>query len=221
MLKDDCKYSGTNCDNTMNTFLHVGCGYATKSQTTAGFNTDDWEELRFDIDPDVKPDIVGSMTDMSSVSDSFVDAIFSSHNIEHLFPHEVEVALKEFYRVLKPEGFLVITCPDLQSVAELVAEGKLLDTAYVSPAGPICPIDMIYGYRPSLREGKHYMAHKCGFTEGVLNMALLDAGFRQIASNRRGRPKFDLHAVATKNDASSDQITQLAVDHFPFKVNVE
>ena len=205
----------------MRSFLHVGCGSATKEQTTAGFNDGSWQEIRFDIDAEVAPDIVGSMTDMSSIADCTVDAIYSSHNIEHLFPHEVEVALKEFYRVLKPEGFLVITCPDLQSVAELVVEGKLLDTAYVSPAGPICPIDMIYGYRPSLREGKHYMAHKCGFTEGVLNMALLNAGFRQIASNSRGRPKFDLHAVATKNEASPDEITQLAVNHFPFKVNVE
>jgi len=118
-------------------FLHVGCGPKHKDQTTIGFNTDEWQEIRFDIDESVQPDLVGTMTDMSSVESESVDALFSSHNIEHLYPHEVPVALKEFSRVLKSDGFVVITCPDLQSVCKLVAEDKLTDAAYVSPAGPI------------------------------------------------------------------------------------
>ena len=96
----------------MKTFLHVGCGPKRKDRTTAGFA--DWSELHFDIDESVQPDLVGTMTDMSSVSSESVDAVFSSHNIEHLYPHEVPVALSEFLRVLKPDGFAVITCPDLQ-----------------------------------------------------------------------------------------------------------
>jgi hypothetical protein len=44
----------------------------------------------------LNPDIVGTMTDMSAVADASVDALFSSHNIEHLYPHEVPVALAEF-----------------------------------------------------------------------------------------------------------------------------
>lgn len=81
------------------TFLHIGCGPHRKAQTTRGFNTDAWTELRFDIDATVKPDFIGSMTDMSAVATDAVDALFSSHNIEHLYPHEVPVALKEFLRV--------------------------------------------------------------------------------------------------------------------------
>ena len=34
----------------MPTFLHIGCGPKRKPQTTRGFNTDAWTELRFDID---------------------------------------------------------------------------------------------------------------------------------------------------------------------------
>ena len=49
-------------------FLHVGCGPKTKTSTTRGFNSPDWEEIRFDIDEKVSPDIIGTMTDMSSVS---------------------------------------------------------------------------------------------------------------------------------------------------------
>jgi ubiquinone/menaquinone biosynthesis C-methylase UbiE len=55
------------------------------------------------------------MTDMSAVADASVDAIFSSHNIEHLYPHEVPVALGEFLRVLKPDGFAIITWGTLQA----------------------------------------------------------------------------------------------------------
>jgi hypothetical protein len=84
----------------MATLLHVGCGPNRKEQTTRGFNTPEWHELRLDIDPSVAPDVVGTMTDMAAVADASVDAIFSSHNLEHLEAHEVPVALKEFLRVL-------------------------------------------------------------------------------------------------------------------------
>jgi predicted SAM-dependent methyltransferase len=109
----------------MKTFLHVGCGPKRKDQTTRGINVPEWSEQRLDIDASVAPDIIGTMTDMSAVADAAVDAVFSSHNIEHLYPHEVPLALAEFKRVLKPDGFVVITCPDLQSVCALVAEDKL------------------------------------------------------------------------------------------------
>ena len=156
----------------MPTFLHIGCGPKRKEQTTRGFNTADWNELRLDIDASVAPDITGTMTDMSALADASVDAIFSSHNIEHLYPHEVPVALAEFKRVLKPDGFAVITCPDLQSVCALVAADRLTEPAYTSPAGPIAPLDILYGHRPALARGNLYMAHRCGFTQKLLTGTL-------------------------------------------------
>ena len=53
-------------------------------------------EIRFDIDSSVKPDIVGSMTDMSAIISGGFDAIYSSHNIEHLYAHEVDTASQNF-----------------------------------------------------------------------------------------------------------------------------
>ena len=84
----------------MKSFLHVGCGPQNKSRLK-GFSGDDWNEIRFDIDKNVNPDIQGTLTDMSLVHSESVDAIYSSHNIDHLYPHEVPMALKEFYRALK------------------------------------------------------------------------------------------------------------------------
>jgi ubiquinone/menaquinone biosynthesis C-methylase UbiE len=196
----------------MKTFLHVGCGPKRKDRTTAGFA--DWNELRFDIDDSVQPDLVGTMTDMSSVSSESVDAVFSSHNIEHLYPHEVPVALSEFLRVLKPNGFAVITCPDLQSVCALIAEDKLTEPAYTSPAGPIAPLDILYGHRPAMSAGNLYMAHRCGFTEKVLRGTLQASGFTKIATTKRGQPYFDLWALATKADLNEEELLILAKTHF-------
>ena len=161
----------------MKKLLHVGCGPKRKSQTTKEFNQAEWQEVRLDIDPAVQPDVIGTMTDMSAVESNSVDAVFSSHNIEHLYPHEVPVALAEFRRVLKEEGFIVITCPDLKSVCSLVAQDKLTEVAYTSPAGPISPIDILFGHRSALSQGNLYMAHRCGFTQKVLRNTLLAAGF--------------------------------------------
>ena len=200
----------------MPSLLHIGCGPKRKAQTTRGFNTDAWSEIRLDIDPSVSPDVTGTMTDMSAVPSGSVDAIFSSHNIEHLYPHEVPVALTEFLRVLSDDGFAVITCPDLKSVCALVAEDKLTEPAYVSPAGPIAPMDILYGHRRPMARGNLYMAHRCGFTQKVLDGTLRAAGFKTVATMARGyHPFFDLWALASKSARSEEEMRVLAQAHFP------
>jgi len=198
----------------MQTFLHIGCGPKHKDQTTRGFNSDQWHEIRLDIDDSVSPDVTGTMTDMAAVESSSIDAIFSSHNIEHLYPHEVPVALAEFLRVLNDDGFAVITCPDLRSVCALVAEDKLTEPAYTAPAGPIAPLDILYGHRPSMARGNLYMAHRCGFTERVLTATLQAAGFKSVASLTRVK-HFDLWALASKSERSEEELRALAQQHFP------
>lgn len=200
----------------MKTFLHVGCGPKTQLQTTPAFaDKTAWRELRFDIDPAVNPDVQGTILEMSAVDTDSVEAVFSSHNIEHVYPHEVPLALAEFRRVLKPEGFLILTCPDLLSVAKLIAEDKLTEPAYESPAGPIAPLDILYGFRKSMAQGNLYMAHKCGFTRKVLHGTLQTAGFQAVGTKARAHPFYDLWAVAT-NDARPDAMVQeLAREHFP------
>lgn len=198
----------------MKTFLHVGCGPKRKEQTTRGFNQAGWLETRLDIDTSVNPDVVGTMVSMPAVATGSVDAIFSSHNIEHLYPHEVPLALSEFIRVLAADGFVVITCPDLLSVCRLVAHDKLTEAAYQSPAGPIAPIDILYGHRASMANGNLYMAHRCGFTEKVLSATLQASGFKTTATMRRDA-HFDLWALASKSDRSESELRTLAAEHFP------
>ena len=200
---------------TQQVFLHVGCGPAKRQHTTRGFISDDWREVRLDIDPAVQPDIIGSMTDMQMVDSGSMDALYSSHNIEHLWAHEVPVALAEFRRVLKDDGFVILTCPDMQSVCQLVAEERLTETAYMSSAGPIAPLDILYGHRSALAKGNHYMAHRCGFTKKVLLGVLKTAGFPQSLVMQRQAPLFDLWALASNSQRSEDELRSLVDLHFP------
>jgi SAM-dependent methyltransferase len=180
---------------TQRLVLHVGCGVAHPDKLPAAyFPLPEWRELRLDIDPGVAPDIVASLTDMTPVADGSVDAVWSSHNLEHLHTHEVPQALAEFRRVLRPTGFALITLPDLQAVAELVAQDRLAEAAYVSPMGPITPLDILYGHGASLAQGNAFMGHRTGFTAKTLGAALLAAGFPRVQVARDGR--FGLWAMA-------------------------
>lgn len=163
--------------------LHVGCG---------GNPIPDWaigryDEVRLDISPDNSPDILASMTDMGDIG--LFDGIYCSHALEHLSPHEVDIALAEFHRVLVPEGFVVVLVPDLEGVH---ATEEVL---YEVPCGPITGLDLIYGLR-KLIPFMPYMAHKIGFVKDTLQSALDRAGFSQTIVTREA--KYNLLGGAKK-----------------------
>ena len=185
------------------TVLNVGCGYPLRQKLHRHFHGLEWREIRLDLDPAVQPDIVCSIIDMSPVTTASVDAVWSSHNLEHLQRHQVPLALSEFLRVLKPQGLLLLTLPNLRQVAQLVVEDRLEDEAYTSPSGPITALDMIFGHTLSLARGNPFMAHRTGFTARTLHKVLAEAGFADITV-RQGN-SFDLCATAYK-PASNGEI---------------
>ena len=192
----------------MRRFLHVGCGQRRKADAPTGFRGEDWSEVRFDIDPSVAPDVLGTMTDLSALGNNSFDAIYSSHNIEHLYAHEAPVALREFWRVLNDDGFMVISCPDLKSIAARILEVDLAEPAYVSKSGPITPLDMIYGHGASIAAGHHYMAHRSGYTKVSLANAIAAAGFAAVSAY--DRPKnFVLWAMGSKRSRTADEMKRL------------
>ena len=198
----------------MKTLLNVGCGWSNKSQLK-GFNNDNWKEIRLDIDSAVKPDVVGSSTDMSLIETGSVDAVYSSYNLDHIYPHEVPIALKEFYRVLNEDGIAVVRCPDIQTVCELIAQDKLLEVLYESEMGPIYPIDVIYGNRWQIQNGNEYMAKKVGFTYSALNASFAEAGFKARYGGRMPANGGELALVAFKQKKSEEEIKKIANPFFP------
>lgn len=198
----------------LSSVLHVGCGVDARGKLPPVFRGAEWREIRLDIDPEVLPDFVATITDMGVIADEAVDAVYSSHNLEHLYPHEVPLALREMHRVLKPSGFAFIKLPDLQEVARYVAEGLLEDPLYESPVGPIAPLDVLFGHRPSLAAGNVFMAHRTGFTRDTLGAALIKAGF--AAAMLQGDPSaFCLDAIAFRTRPGNDQVTKAQARMLP------
>jgi hypothetical protein len=197
------------------TFLHIGCGPQRKAATTRGFNRGSWQEVTVDSDPAFKPDHVAGLTDLSAIASGSVDAVFCSHNLERLHVHEVIPALKEVHRVLKPAGFAVITSPDLQGVAELIAADKLTEAAYESAIGPIRPVDIVFGHSAAIAAGNKRLVRHCGFTQKVLVATLQAAGFRGFASARRPAPFLDLWVIATPDAKPEAELREIAAQHFP------
>lgn len=192
--------------------LHVGCGPATKSSTCPGFQSDDWQEIRLDIDPEGKPDILGTLLDMSEVPDASVDAVFTSHTLEHLYAHEIPLALAEMRRVLRKDGIALSTVPDLQAAAKMIADDRMFETAYESPAGPITPFDIVYSYHGFVGRDRPYMAHHSGFTLTTLVQAFKDAGFRGVIGIRGS---FNLWVLAMELPQTEETLRRLAAEFVP------
>jgi len=191
--------------------LNVGCGpRANSGRLPEAFRTAGWREVRVDLDPGVQPDLVASITDLSGVPDGSVDALWSSHNIEHLYRFEVPNALQEFLRVLKPHGFAYLKTPDLQAVAQMIAADQLHDTAYESPAGPITPHDMVFGHEASVAGGNLFMAHRTGFTANSLGAAMRTAGFATAMLKRKQH--LELSALGFKQDQTPEVYRQILAE---------
>lgn len=164
--------------------LHVGCGPPDHYVLHESFRRPEWHEVRLDIDPGVRPDILASISDMSPVPSSSFDAVYSHHNIEHVFAHEVPRVMAEFLRVLRSGGEALISTPDLQGVAAVIATGRLHERLYRSEAGDISALDVVYGLQSDIANGREYMAHRTGFTLRTLSRALNQAGFVGIEAMR-------------------------------------
>lgn len=202
----------------MKTILHVGCGSQNILSMPSYFHDGTWGEIRFDIDPNVYPDIQGKLQDLSLINNSTIDALYSSHNIEHVSSFEVPIVLKEFRRVLNSDGFAMIRCPDIKSVAEAMFSGSIEDALYVSPAGPISALDIVYGHQIALQQGQIYMAHKTAFTAETLAKHLMSSGFSEV---KIARDKiFGLHAIAFVKKPSQSYSRILSEAMFPAKEKI-
>lgn len=163
--------------------LHAGCGTSGLPPWYEGA-----EEVRLDIDPAAKPDIVASLVDLGDIGE--FDVIYTSHCVEHLYPADVRIALAEFYRVTKPGGHVMVIVPDLEGVQ--ATEDVLYECHGV---GPLTGLDLIYGCRFDAARST-YMAHHSGFVSSTLEAAMRAAGFEQVDMKRL--PQYNLMAIGRK-----------------------
>ena len=182
--------------------LNVGCGPRNASTLPSYF--DGWRQLRVDVDASVGPDIIADLTDLSSIPDGSADAVWAAHCVEHLYGHQVSVALAEFRRVLRDDGFVCVIVPDLQAVAQYVVDDRMHEPLYHSPAGPVTPHDIFFGFGAAIASGHTSMAHRCGFTPGSLQRCFQHQNFGELLVRRR-IADFELAAVARATVAKDDE----------------
>lgn len=179
--------------------LNAGSGPRSNRRLHAIFDPGQWQEIRADVDARAEPDVIASMTNLRPhFADGSFDAIWSSHSVEHLHAHEIPLALAEFRRILKSDGFALITCPDLETVMTLFLTHGPDHVVYHSAAGPITPLDMMFGHSRSIASGNVHMAHNSGLTAERLGRLLLEAGFAEVVTRRQS---FDLWALALTGNA--------------------
>jgi predicted SAM-dependent methyltransferase len=95
--------------------LNLGCGH----KLWDGFINIDHPDGNYSgAEPDVKCDIKHL-----PFEDNYADEIHAIHVIEHIYLWEVEATLKEWLRVLRPGGLLVLELPNLEKVTYHLVKG--------------------------------------------------------------------------------------------------
>lgn len=174
-----------------------------------------YEHLLLDIDPTGQPDICCDARTLTTLAPAQFDAVYCSHNLEHYYRHDVARVLAGFAHVLKPGGFVQIRVPDMGEVfRQAVQRGlDIDDPLYQSAAGPIMVLDVIYGFSLQIeRSGQEFFAHKTGFTQKSLLLALQRAGFEAIYS---GTGNLEVNAVAFKGVPDPDALALFGLQAQP------
>jgi len=113
-------------------------------------------------------DHVGNAKDLSRFEDNTFSAIYASHVLEHFdYEGEIELVLKEWFRVLEPAGKLYVSVPDLDVLARL-----FLDRGNLSIDERFFIMRMMFGGHVN-----EYDFHQTGLNREILEKFLVAAGF--------------------------------------------
>ena len=184
--------------------LHIGNSVSTPAKLHPSFAG--WREIRLDSDPAANPDIVASPVQMSKVKTASMDAVYAFHSLQKLHAHEVSAALSEIRRVLKPGGHALLAVIDLAKIAPYLNSEKLEETIHESGAGPITALDLLFGQRALIAQGKSQLANHIGFTAKSFGTALVKAAFSEVRVQPAG---IDVWAHAVKGAAPASSFTLL------------
>jgi len=120
--------------------------------------------------PGAEVDYVGDFTHLAEFADASVDEVYASHVLEHIgYARELPDALGQIYRILKPDGTLRVSVPDMD----------LLFRLYLDPDSDQSRrweiMRMVFGGQIDA-----FDYHKLGFSWDSLSWHLRQFGFRDI-----------------------------------------
>ena len=140
--------------------LHLGCGY----RYWEGWVNIDNGNYKVDMSADVKT---------LPFPDDYADVVAAIHLLEHVHKWEAVEMLKEWYRVLKTGGKIILELPCLDKVFSYIADclvtGKDPDKKFSWWA--------LWG-NPEKKD--HGMMHKWGYTAFDLHKLLESIGFKEV-----------------------------------------
>ncbi len=171
--------------------LNLGCG----DKILPGYVNVDVVESRRGL----KPDVICDLHQLTSFEDNSADEILSVHVVEHFWRWEVADVLKEWVRVLRPGGKMIVECPNLLSACrEFLANPDV-----ASGPGPEGQRTMWVFYGdPAWKDP--YMVHRWGYTPLSLARLMVESGLinlRQEPAQFKLREPRDMRVVGEKPPA--------------------
>jgi len=172
--------------------LNLGCG----DKILPGYINVDVVDQRAGTPPDVIADI----RNLCDFPADYADEILAVHVIEHFWRWEVEDILREWCRVLRPGGRLILECPNLRSACEeFLKVGRDQDLS-----GPDGQRSMWVFYGdPAWRDP--LMNHRWGYTPESLGQILREVGFENVSQKPaqfKLREPRDMRVVGYKKGGS-------------------
>lgn len=147
--------------------LNLGCG----DKILPGYVNVDVVESR----KGMKPDVLCDLHRLTPFADSSADEILSVHVVEHFWRWEVLDILKEWVRVLKPGGRMILECPNLESACRHFLENPGLHSR--EDQNGQRSMWVFYG-DPAWKDP--YMIHRWGYTPESLADLMRSAGLTDI-----------------------------------------
>jgi SAM-dependent methyltransferase len=168
--------------------LNLGCG----DKILPGYVNVDVVEARAGM----KPDVICDLHDLAPFSDASADEILSVHVVEHFWRWEIRDVMREWVRVLKPGGKMIIECPNLLSACRTFLENPEQNSRE-DQAGQRT-MWVFYG-DPKWKDP--LMIHRWGYTPESLRALLTEVGLadvRQEPAQFKLREPRDMRIVGTK-----------------------
>jgi SAM-dependent methyltransferase len=143
-----------------------------------------------------KPDVLCDLHRLTPFADASADEILSVHVVEHFWRWEVLDVLREWVRVLRPGGLMVLECPNLISACEAF----LADPERMSGPGNEGQRTMWVFYGDPAWQDP-LMVHRWGYTPQSLARLMQEAGLvnvRQEPAQFKLREPRDMRVVGEK-----------------------
>ncbi|GAH43148.1 unnamed protein product [marine sediment metagenome] len=121
--------------------------------------------VNIDSREECNPDLVCDIRKLP-YDDNSVDKILALDILEHAGRLETDDVLKEWFRILKPKGLLIIKTPNIDTIIDAYKDGKI-------------PFDELIR---KLYANQQYIedTHRSGFNPDNIKQLLISAGFKII-----------------------------------------